>query len=402
LAVVSRQAMTDDPGTFTGGTVVNEAFVDQVYDQIDDQAHSSTNPTVKPKAITDEVVTARGSKASLDARLDVALNEDGTPKTGAGVTLDTVAATLPQSNVVLNETFIIWAAGDAVAPTGWTLAGTGAAAARAGTGLGDTTRKVGDFCAKLTFGSATLTLTQDVLPTAAFSRVDHLKGTTVGLGAWVKSAIGSQARLYVTDGVTTTYSSYHTGGATFEWLSLEHDISGSATKLTVGISVESSAGNPVYFSGPTLLLASLAPTGWRPTPNVMSTVGWTLSGGQAVGTLKGSYIFNRMAVVKYIQCSLQTAPTGATTFKVDVNRTATTMLASVIAFTASDKAAAKAPDGTYSQTCFPGTNLPSGVTLTDQLSFDIDAVGNTIAGADLTVMVRFLEYVDPFESVKAA
>jgi hypothetical protein len=402
MSQVTRQAMTDDSGVFTDGTTVNKAFVDQIYDQIDDQAHSTTNPTIKPKVITDEVVAARGSKASLDARLDVALNEDGTPKTGAGVTLDTVAATLPQSNVVLNETFIIWADGDSAAPTGWTLAGTGAAAARAGTGLGDTTRKVGDFCAKLTYGSATLTLSQDVLPTAAFSRVDYLRGTTVGFGAWVKSAVANQARIYVTDGVTTTYSSYHTGAAAFEWLSLTHVISGSGTKLTVGISVESSAGNPAYFSGPTLLLASLAPTNWRPTPNIVSTVGWTLQGSQTVGTTKGAYIFNRMAFVKYIQCSLQTAPTGSTTFKVDVNRTATTMLASAVTFTAGDKATAKAPDGTYSQRCFPGTNLASGTTLTDQLSFDIDAVGSTIAGSDLNVLVRFLEFVDPFESVKAA
>lgn len=394
--------MVDDSGVFTDGTEVDKAFVDQIYDQIDDQAHSTTNPTIKPKAITDEVVAARGSKASLDARLDVALNEDGTPKAGAGTTQDVVAATLPQSNVVLNETFIIWAAGDSAAPSGWTLAGTGAAAARAGTGLGDTNRKVGDFCAKLTFGTTTLTLSQDVLPAAAFSRVNHLQGTTVGLGAWVKAATGTQARIYVTDGVVTTYSDYHAGDGSWTWLSLSHDISGSASKLTVGISVEGSAANPVYFSGPTLLLASLPPTDWRPTPNIVSTVGWSVSGVQTVGTTKGSFLFNRMAIAKYIQCTLQTAPTGGTTFKVDVNKNGSTMLGSVIAFTASDKAAAKAPDGTYAQYCWAGANIASGTSLTDQLTFDVDAVGSTIAGADLTVMVRFLEYVDPFESVKAA
>ena len=401
MAVITRPTITDDSGTFIDGTVFNNAFFGNIFDQIDDQAHSTTNPTIKPKATTDEVVTARGSKASLDARLDVALNEDGTPKTGAGVTLDTVAATLPQSNVVLNETFIVWAAGDAVAPTGWILAGTGAAAARAGTGLGDTTRKVGDFCAKLTFGSATLTLTQDVLPTAAFSRLDHLKGTTVGFGAWVKSTVGSQARLYVTDGVTTTYSAYHSGDAAFAWLSLTHPISGSATKLTTGVSVESSAGNPVYFSGPTLLLASLAPTNWRPTPMVYGTVYFPSAGGQTAGTDKARYLLQRMGIAKDIQATLSTAPTGATTFKIDVNRSGTTMLASTLDFVASDKAAAKAPDGTYSQRCFPGTRLVSGTTLTDILSFDIDAVGNTIAGSDLTLSIRVLVYLDPFEAEKA-
>jgi hypothetical protein len=113
-------------------------------------------------------------------------------------------------------------------------------------------------------------------------------------------------------------------------------------------------------------------------------------------------MFTRMSILKYIQCVLQTAPTGGTTFKVDVNKNAATLLASVIAFTASDKTAAKAPDGTYADHCFPGTNLASGTALTDQLSFDIDAVGNTIAGSDLTVMIRFVEFVDPFEAQKAA
>jgi hypothetical protein len=80
VTLVVRQAMSDDDGTFTSGTGVGKTFVDQVYDQIDDQAHSTTNPTLKPKVITDEVVTARGSKAALGTRLDVALNSDGTLK----------------------------------------------------------------------------------------------------------------------------------------------------------------------------------------------------------------------------------------------------------------------------------------------------------------------------------
>lgn len=69
MTVVSRQAMSDDDGTFTFGTAVNKAFIDAIYDQIDDQTHSAANPTIKPKAITDEVVTARGGEANLAAKL---------------------------------------------------------------------------------------------------------------------------------------------------------------------------------------------------------------------------------------------------------------------------------------------------------------------------------------------
>lgn len=394
--------MSDDSGTFDNGTIVNKAFVDDILDEVDDQCHSTTNPTIKPKATTDEVVTARGSKASLDARLDVALNDDGTLKTQATLVTAAQAAQLPQSNVVLNDTFIIWPAGDSSAPAGWTLAGTGAAVARAGTGLGDTKRKVGDFCAKVTYGSATLTLSQDVLPTAAFSRVNHLQGEDVGLGAWVWADAASQSRVYVTDGVSTTYSSYHTGDGTWQWLSVAHTLSGSASKLTVGISVGSGASNPAYLSGVTLIFGEVAPDNWRPTPNLESTVGWSKTGGQSTGTAKGWFTFGRMSIVKHIECHLRTAPTGATTFKIDVNKGGNSMLNTVIAFTASDKNAGKSPDGTYQYRCFAGNTLESGTIITDELTYDIDAVGSTIAGSDLSVSVRFVEFVDPFESVKAA
>lgn len=402
MSQVTRQAMTDDSGVFTDGTIVDEAFVDQIYDQVDDQCHSSTNPTVKPKAITDEVVAARGNLASLNARIGAVVDADGVPVPSANAVTEAQAAELPTTNCVLNDTFIIWAAGDSAAPTGWTLAGTGAAVARAGTGLADTKRKVGDFCAKLTYGSATLTLSQDVLPTAAFSRVDHLKGEPVGFGAWVWANAASQSRVYVTDGVTTTYSSYHTGDGSWQWLTVEHTLSGSASKLTVGIAVGSGAANPAYLSGATLIFGDIAPANWRPTPNVVGTVFLPSQGAQTTGTGKGWYTFNRMGIVKHIECNLRTAPTGATTFKVDVNKGGNTMLASVIAFTASDKNAGKAPDGDYDKRCFAGNTLNSGTTITDELTFDIDAVGSTIAGSDLAVKIRTLVFVDPFESVKVA
>jgi len=402
MSTVTRPSMSDDSGNFTDGTIVNKSFIDDIFDEVDDQCHSTTNTTTKPKAITDEVITARGSKSSLDARLDVSLEEDGTLKTQASLVTAAQAKGLPQTNVVLNETFIIWAAGDSSAPSGWTLAGTGAAVARAGTSLADTNRKVGDFCAKLTYGSATLTLSQDVLPTAAFSRVNHLQGATIGFGAWVKSSAASQARVYITDGVTTTYTSYNTGAGAWEWLSSTHTLSGSATRLTIGISVESGAANPAYFSGPTLVFGPIAPEGWRPTPNTVGTVFFPAAGAQSTGTAKSWYTFNRMGIVKHIECNLRTAPTGATTFKIDVNKGGNSMLASVIAFTASDKNAGKAPDGTYANYCFAGNTLSSGTTITDELTYDIDDVGSTVAGSDLSVKIRVLVYLDPFESVKAA
>jgi hypothetical protein len=395
-------SLTDDDGSLTLGTEIDKAVFDAIKASIEADMYSSTNPTVTAENAIDEVVAARGSKASLDARLDVALNEDGTLKSQASLVTTSDAGSLPQTNTVVNETFLIWPSGDSSAPAGWTLAGTGAAVARAGTSLADTARKVGDFCAKLTYGSTTLTFYNDVITTAAMTRLSQVPGTSIGFGAWVKSAVASQCRVYVTDGVTTTYTSYHTGDGTWQWLSTTHDISASGTYLRIGISVESSAGNPAYLSGVTLVFSQIAPENWRPTPTLNSSVGFISLGGQSAGTSKGWYTFNRPAIVRYVQAFLHTAPTGATTFKIDVNKGGTSMLGSVLAFVASDKAAGKETDGTYQYRCFAGGNVASGTTITDDLTYDIDAVGSTIAGSDLGLYVRFTEYLDPFDPHKAA
>lgn len=55
----------------------------------------------------DELVAARGSKASLDARLDVALNEDGT--------LKAPAAPVPSGGIIM------WSGTLATIPSGWAL-----------------------------------------------------------------------------------------------------------------------------------------------------------------------------------------------------------------------------------------------------------------------------------------
>lgn len=394
-------SVVDDDGSLTLGTVFNKAFFDAVRASVEADLFSAVNPAVTAENVIDEVVAARGSKASLDARLDEALNEDGTLKTQASLVTTTDAGSTPQTNVVCNETFLIWPTSDTAVPSYWAIAGTGALIQRCGTALADTAQKVGDFCARLTYGTTPLTFFNDILPTAAFSKVLHLRSTMCGFGAWVKAAAGAQTRLYMTDGVSTTYTSYHTGDGTWQWLSSIHTVSNTGTHLAIGISVESGAANPAYLSGPTVILGNIAPSGWRPCPTAYGTLYFPVPGVQAAGTVKGYYMPNRPLIVRHIQCILRTAPTGATTFKVDVNKDNATMLASVIAFTASDKCAGKAPDGTYAQYCFAGATNNSGVTITGELTFDIDAIGSTIAGSDLMVAIRAQMYLDPFEHLKA-
>lgn len=258
--------MSDDSGLFTDGTVVNKAFVDQVYDQVDDQCHSSTNPTVKPKATTDEVVAARGSKASLDARLDVALNEDGTPKAVAGQASESqVALEEGNFNVVLNADLADWTSGGTSAPDNYTLSGAGAAILKSGPAQADTTDLgVGEFCARVTSGGgAAARLTQAVISAANFSKFRAVRGRKVGLVVRGKTSTGSALRVVVDDGVTTTVSSYHAGDGNEAYLTALHTISNSATKLDVYAEVASGA-LVAYVGGFTVVFSDIAPAAWVP------------------------------------------------------------------------------------------------------------------------------------------
>ena len=69
--------LTDDSGDGTSGTVLDKTVFDTIKAQIEDHVHTTNNTTVKPKAITDEVVTARGNRTSLEDRLDGVIDADG-------------------------------------------------------------------------------------------------------------------------------------------------------------------------------------------------------------------------------------------------------------------------------------------------------------------------------------
>lgn len=265
MTTVTRQAMSDDSGTFTDGTEVDKAFVDQVYDQIDDQVHSSTNPTIKPKATTDEVVAARGSKATLDARLDVSLEEDGTLKTQAGlISAAQYQAALGSRNVALNGDLDDWSSGGAAAPDDWTL--TTVTIARTGVAMVDTFQfgtGLNGFAAKLTRAGADGSLKQVVISAANIANFANVKGQKFGASMKAKTSLANACRLVIDDGVTTTASSFHTGGNTEEHLSALHTISLSATKLEVYVEITGGNGDS-YVGGFNFTFASLAPADWQP------------------------------------------------------------------------------------------------------------------------------------------
>jgi hypothetical protein len=206
----------NDSGTGRDGTRVDETWYNAFVTAIDALIHSTNNPTITPADTIDEVVDARGSIGTLDGRIDVEHNEDGTHKnTGIIATFITEAQLmggLGGVNLIRNDDFLSWPDGDSAAPVYWALTGAGASVARTGTGLGDTNRKIGDFAGKVTRAGTNCYLENILLDGTAFTRADFLRTKYIAIGVWVKCSTPNIARVAVYDGIGTSYSSYHTGG----------------------------------------------------------------------------------------------------------------------------------------------------------------------------------------------
>jgi len=142
-------------------------------------------------------------------------------------------ANFVQDNLVRNGNMEYWSAGAAAAPTGWTLTGTGAAAARSAD------EKRGDYAAQVTYGSADSYIYQ------ANADFPDFASRRLLAWAWVKTSTASIAKLTINDGVGSTSSSYHTGGGTYELLAVEHVCDASLTKLWLELHVIA-AGNAIF------------------------------------------------------------------------------------------------------------------------------------------------------------
>lgn len=105
MTLLTFPTVTDDTGTKTDGTIINSALFASIKTGIEAVTHSTNNATVDPNDIIDEVVTARGSAASLDARLDVALNADGSLANGVVQRFNT--NTTPVGNIGAGEDNLI-------------------------------------------------------------------------------------------------------------------------------------------------------------------------------------------------------------------------------------------------------------------------------------------------------
>ena len=202
----------------------------------------------------------------VDARLDVALNDDGTPKAVAGqATESQVALAEGNINAVLNADLERWTAGTTSAPDNYTLAGAGAAILKSGPAMADTTDiGTGTYCARVTSGAgAAATLTQQIITAAEMSKYRAVRGRKVGFTIRGKASVVNALRIVVDDGAVQTTSSYHAGDGNEAYLTVVHTISNSATKLDVYAQVALGA-NQAYVGGFTVVFSDLAPAAWTP------------------------------------------------------------------------------------------------------------------------------------------
>lgn len=164
------------------------------------------------------------------------------------------------TNILPNGNFESWSAGTTSAPDGWTLTGTGASVARDGTYY-----KVDNYSCKLTYGSTNCYLRHTL--------DDYMRyvGRQLTLGVWAKTAATSKVKLQIADDQGFDYSSYHTGGNTWEWLTVTRLIDSSAVAIVCDLIL--SGVTDCYYDGAILVEGSVCPAfSPKPLPNDGKTI----------------------------------------------------------------------------------------------------------------------------------
>ncbi len=136
------------------------------------------------------------------------------------------------ANRLLNSNFENWTGGT---PDYWSLFGAGATVAAE-----ISTVKKGATSANVTRAGTDAELSQSI------SAYADLLGKTFSLGVWVFASSSTQARLAVSDGIKTSYSTYHSGTGGWEFLTASLTLSQGATDLKVSLQVQNTDGS-VFF-----------------------------------------------------------------------------------------------------------------------------------------------------------
>ena len=399
--------MTDDTGTRKDGSVINNSFWVALGQQLDAWLKSDTSPTVLPVDTTDAVVVAKGNYTSLAARLNALAD----PTTGVPIAatflsylLKTDAALqIGATNLACNDDYLLWPNGDTSIPSYVTLfGGVSPTLARCGSGLADTNAKIGPYCMSLVFASNPCGYYRTIISTTAAAQLAYLKGSQkFAAGIWVKCATANVVRVFIDDGSAVTYSSYHTGDDTWQFLTIAPTTwSGGATQLLFGLRME--AASTAYVSGDTIVASDIAIARHIPCPtDIVKLVDHGIAGAVTIGTPKKIIASPFPCIIRETELSIVTVPTGAALICdldwLDYSGGGAPSLQVPYSTKPQIAAAAgsgrAAPDGTYQYRClqpnFSGGKKGGG------LSLNVDQVGSGVAGSDLSIVVTAMRYKRP-------
>lgn len=140
-------------------------------------------------------------------------------------------------NHIKNDGLERWPDGTTSAPDGWVLEGGGASVAREGTIVNG-----GTYSAKLTRSGTDCNLNSDLAAdiTGSHYALAYYKGKAVIFEADVYATAANAVKLSINDGVSATASSFHTGGSSWERLSVSKTLDANSTVVEVRLEVVTS------------------------------------------------------------------------------------------------------------------------------------------------------------------
>lgn len=396
----------DDDGSGRYGTPVNNTNVwDPIKAAINAQVLSGTNPTLTPAQIIDEVVEARGNKASLDERLSTVIDDDANFIVPDTVVSTERGGTLPQGNLVENADLLVWCEGDDAPPSGFSAVTNSLNVQRAGPSSGHSTSVLGfgENCMYLPIDAASAYpayAPHDILNTTEFARCLGFRGRKIAFGARIKADDANCIGVALYDGVTTTVY-YHSGNGQEAWVGGLHTLSGGATQIQIRIVVAQSNAAVARAGALCAVFSDVALKDF--IPPVMQAGVIHFAGESAVASGVSRFLPGRLGIVTGVMLhggvGSNTVETDLTNWDDNVNTSVSMFAAGGPALTSGSPFAFKAPDGDYFRRCLQPVVSPGLQEANGQiLSFDVTL--DTTGGIDLTGEVRVLQYVRPLECFK--
>jgi hypothetical protein len=169
---------------------------------------------------------------------------DATNVNAAGAVMESDIPDQSFTNLLENSDFESWSSGTSNAPDRWDL--------NAGTIARSTDEKMGEYSISLSYSGASGRVIQDI------EELDRYASETLIMGAWVKCSDADSAKLMLQDSGGSEYSSYHSGGGDWEFLTVTKVITTTPTYIRANIIVVGFVSD-AYFDGAILVEGSVCP-----------------------------------------------------------------------------------------------------------------------------------------------